>query len=146
MTNEKIFEVAKSIKKGTYVSLTKLKDLGRGVTKETTLIIRLGVIFSNMKINSERETHSLPWGNWVEGYENLVIEHKGSYYLRVTSVNPSELEKNEIISEIYYKEGIIISKKEAEKIIGIKKTTNSEASVYNIKFDNILNIKQNNIK
>jgi hypothetical protein len=144
MTNEKILEKVKSIKNGTYVSLTKLKDLGKGITKETTMIVRIGVTFSNMQINSERETGSLPWGHWLKGYEKLVIEHKGSYYLRVTSVTPNELKKSGIIEEIYCKDGLIISKKEAENIIGIKKITNSEASVYNIKFDNIINIKQNN--
>lgn len=29
---------------------------------------------------------SLPWGNWVDGFENKLIEHKGNLYLRYYEV------------------------------------------------------------
>ena len=33
-------------------------------------------------IDENYEVGSLPWGKWVEGAENKVIEHKGEYYMR----------------------------------------------------------------
>lgn len=41
------------------------------------------------KQGDEREfvAQSLPWGQWVEGQVNKLIEHKGELYLRVYSVN-----------------------------------------------------------
>lgn len=32
--------------------------------------------------NSNFEAQSLPWGEWVRGYENSIIAHKGEYYVR----------------------------------------------------------------
>lgn len=33
---------------------------------------------------SEFKASPLPWGEWVEGYEGIVISHKGKTYLRMT--------------------------------------------------------------
>ena len=32
--------------------------------------------------NGNFEAQSLPWGEWVRGYENRIIAHKGEYYVR----------------------------------------------------------------
>ena len=85
MTNNEILEKLATAKKGKYIQLSKIKDLGSGITKVSDLVIRLGVDYANMKINEGREVGGLPWGHWVEGLEGLVIEHKGNYYLRVTT-------------------------------------------------------------
>ena len=79
MTNQEILTKLAEAKKGRYINLTKAKDLGQGIVKESDMVIRLGVAYSNMKINEDRQTGQLPWGRWVEGLENLVIEHKGNF-------------------------------------------------------------------
>lgn len=44
-------------------------------------------------IDENYEVGSLPWGKWVEGAENKVIEHKGEYYMRYyPSDNASSVE------------------------------------------------------
>ena len=75
MTNNEILSKLATIKKGRYISLTKVKDCGNGVVKESDMVIRLGVNYANMKINENKQTGELPWGHWVPGLENLVIEH-----------------------------------------------------------------------
>lgn len=134
MTEQEIFEKLKEIKKGRYISLRKTKDLGSGVTKVSDLVIRLGVDYSKMKINEGRQTGSLPWGHWVEGYEQLVIEHKGIYYLRVAS---SYTKHNR---SYYYMDGQEITKAEALSVVGAKKMESKNPDIYNIRFDNIIHI------
>lgn len=141
MTNQEIMAKVLEAKKGRYVSLSKVKDLGEGVKKETDMVIRLGVSYANMGINAGKQTGSLPWGQWVEGLENLVIEHKGNYYLRVTSTTPENPECGaDIIATRYILNGQVISKEEAIAIVGEKKMSGSASPVYNLKFENILRI------
>ena len=134
-TNE-ILKVLKSKRKGTYSSLTKIKDFGNGVVKETEMTIRLGVDYSKLSSNEGRQTGSLPWGKWVEGLENYVIEHtdkKGNHnmYLRVTS-SGSHISKTK-----YLLNGQEVDKSVVESMIGSKKLESKESEVYNINFKNI---------
>jgi len=136
MTKDQILLALANVKKGRYISLKKVKDYGKGVTKESDLVIRLGVNYANMAINKDRQTpiQSLPWGSWVPGLENLVIEHKGNYYLRVASSYSSNNKST------YYLDGVQITKEDAIGIIGEKKLKSGNPDVYNIKFENILSI------
>ena len=141
MTNQEILAKVLEAKRGRYVSLSKVKDLGEGVKKETDMVIRLGVNYANMGINEGKQTGSLPWGQWVEGLENLVLEHKGNYYLRVTSTTPENPESGaDVIATRYILNGQVISKEDAIAIVGEKKMKGSASPVYNLKFENILRI------
>lgn len=141
MTNQQIMAKVLEAKKGRYISLSKAKDLGQGVVKESDMVIRLGVSYANMSINEGRQTGSLPWGHWVEGLENLVLEHKGNYYLRVTAINPENPEygASEIATR-YLLNGEEISKESALAIVGEKKMKGNLSPVFNIKFENIISI------
>ena len=139
MNAQEILQKLQNTKKGTYVSLTKVKDLGNDIIKESDMRIRVGVNYKNLKANKNKEIQPLPWGKWVKGLENLVVEHKGNYYLRITSTNPNDLEKaSDVISTRYIQNGKEISKEEVINQIGEKKLTSSPSIVYNIKFDNII--------
>ena len=141
MNAQEILQKLKNTKKGTYVSLTKVKDLGNDIIKESDMRIRVGVNYKNLKANKNKEIQPLPWGKWVKGLENLVVEHKGNYYLRITSTNPNDLEKaSDVIATRYIQNGKEISKEEVINQIGEKKLTSSPSIVYNIKFDNIIRI------
>ena len=49
--------------------------------KRTVATIRTGVDFANLEVNADRETGSLPWGEWqVFPY---LIAHKGGEYARL---------------------------------------------------------------
>lgn len=134
MQNQQILNTIKTFKKGTYVPLTKIKDYGNGLVKKTDMVIRLGVSYQNMEINKDRVVEPLPWGSWVPGLENYVIEHKGNYYLRVSNTN-SHISKSK-----YLLNNIEITKEVAETYIDPKKLKSKESAVYNIKFDNIISI------
>lgn len=141
MNAQEILQKLQNTKKGTYVSLTKIKDLGNDIIKESDMRIRVGVNYKNLKANKNKEIQPLPWGKWVKGLENLVVEHKGNYYLRITSTNPNDLEKaSDVIATRYIQNGKEISKEEVINQIGEKKLTSSPSMVYNIKFDNIIRI------
>ena len=139
MTNEEILLSLGEVKKGTFLKLRKVKSYKHGVTKVSDLVIRLGVNYGNIKAVrdkiGEREVGSLPWGNWVEGYEGLVIEHKGNYYLRVTN---DYCDRNH---STYFNGDVEISRADAIAIEGEKAiVSNGNPDVYNIKFENIISI------
>lgn len=136
MTNQEILNKMGNVKKGKYISLKKKKELGNGIEKISDLVIRLGVDYANMKINENRETpiQPLKWGNWVKGLEGLVIEHKGNYYLRVASAYSNNGKC------VYLLNGNEISKEEVISLIGEKKVESGKPDVYNIKFENILEL------
>lgn len=141
MTNEQILAKVIEAKKGSYVSLTKVKDLGEGVVKETDMVIRLGVNYANLAINEGKQIGSLKWGSWVEGLENLVLEHKGNYYLRITSTTPENPESGaDVVATRYLLNGEEISRMDALNIVGEKKMSGSASPVYNLKFANILRL------
>ena len=137
MTNQEILNQIGKVKKGKYVSLKKKKDLGNGIEKVSDLVIRLGVDYANMKVAEGKEVGGLPWGHWVEGLEGLVIEHKGNYYLRVASSYSNNGKS------IYLLNGNEISKEEVIAILGEKKVQSANPDVYNIKFENILELSIN---
>lgn len=139
MTNQEILAKLAEAKKGRYINLTKVKDLGQGIVKESDMVIRLGVAYSNMKINENRQTGQLPWGHWVEGLENLVIEHKGKFYLRISSTDPANPESGaDVVATRYLKDGAEITKQDVLTLVGEQK--GSASPVYNVKFENILKL------
>ena len=139
MTNQEILTKLAEAKKGRYINLTKVKDLGQGIVKESDMVIRLGVAYSNMKINENKQTGQLPWGHWVEGLENLVIEHKGKFYLRISSTDPANPESGaDVVATRYLKDGAEITKHDVLTLIGEQK--GSASPVYNVKFENILKL------
>ena len=137
MTNEEILNKMGNVKKGKYVALKKKKDLGNGVEKISDLVIRLGVDYANMEVAKDKVVGSLPWGSWVEGLEGLVIEHKGNYYLRVASAYSNNGKC------VYLLNGNEISKEEVISLVGEKKLESKALDVYNIKFENILELNIN---
>lgn len=153
MTNQEILTKITEAKKGRYISLTKEKDLGQGYRKVTDMCIRIGVDYSHMSINADRETGSLPWGHWVPGLENLVIEHTKvdkktgetvgpNYYLRISSRTPENPNSGaDVIATRYYDaQGKEVTKDEVIAAIGEKKMESHASAVYNVKFENIIKI------
>lgn len=141
MTDQQIIEKILQAKKGRYIRLTKSKDLGDGVVKESNMVIRLGVNYANMEINKDREIQPLKWGHWVSGLEGLVLEHKGNHYLRITSIDPSHPESGaDVVSTRYLRNGQPVTRDEVVDLVGEKNLASKASSVYNIKFENIISI------
>ena len=135
MNREDILNIINDRRNGT-IELVKTKDFGKGIIKETSMTVELGVEYKTLveaKEYEAKESHSLPWGHWLEGYENLIIEHKDTYYLRVA--NPKTVGSRYVI------DGVETDSETAEKLIPASKLKSSESKIYNIKFDNIKEIK-----
>jgi hypothetical protein len=82
----------------TYTSVVKLpKKYGivGVVEKVVTKQVQLNYSYENAVNNrlakqgtqADFQSQTLPWGAWVVGQENKLIEHKGELYLRAYSVN-----------------------------------------------------------
>jgi len=71
--------------------LKTYKGVSDVITKQTTMSMRAGIDYNNLKVVQEKRENgqlpaipqSLPWGNWIPGFEPYLIEHKGNYYARV---------------------------------------------------------------
>ena len=135
MIKEDVLNIINEKRNGT-IELVKIKDFGKGIIKETTMTVELGVEYRTLleaKDYDSNEKHPLPWGHWLEGYENLIIEHKDSFYLRVANPN--------VTGSRYMVEGVETDSETAEKLIAPSKLKSSESVIYNIKFENIKEIK-----
>lgn len=88
-TLNKIIDIIDTLKKGAYCTIEYISDKskknGPSIQKHTIQTFRTGVTYANMKVNANKVTGPLPWGHWVAGYENYLIEHKDNHYLRVTN-------------------------------------------------------------
>ncbi len=135
MEKDAVLKEIRKAKKGTYISLTKTKDLGKGITKLSSMVIRLGVSYGNMK-DAPQTTGGLPWGEWVPGYEGYVIQHKDTYYLRVAAGRTKSKSEPKFLDE----NGNELSRAEVVNKIGEKKLASSPSLVYNIKFNDIVKL------
>ena len=65
------------------------KKAGITAYKTTQMKAKKGLKYSELKSVKDRVnegfelSHTLPWGFWKEGYEGLLIEHKGNDYVRL---------------------------------------------------------------
>ena len=92
MTKNEIIEKITSIKKGAFYRFeisTPQKTLAAhktdNVNKYTKMVARFGIEYGKMKTHKDKIIGPLPWGEWVNGYEGYLIEHKGNTYLRFYS-------------------------------------------------------------
>lgn len=105
-----LFDILANINAASFVSvvsMTEPKMNKRGnplanakVVKLTKAVLQFGYSYENAVNNriaegESFEAESLPWGKWVEGFENKILEHKGEYYARF-------YEKKNDHREVYY--------------------------------------------
>lgn len=99
MNTQKLVATLSTKKNGSWFNMRWVSDVKlsasakkMGVTayKITEAQVRKGINYTHqksvqMKVESGEKqlTHELPWGNWKEGYDNLIIEHKGNDYVRL---------------------------------------------------------------
>lgn len=62
------------------------------VTKHVRAVTRTGVEYANMAANANKETGSLPWGQWVKGLAPWVIAHKDAEYVRIAGIESMTVE------------------------------------------------------
>lgn len=115
-----------------------------GVTgyKRVTAQCRKGINYTHIKSvqkkhGLEYKAEQLPWGNWKEGREGLIIEHKNNDYLRLYyGPNKSKVEYylngRKVTREELYNSGMVqksyFKAKEKSECISVK--TNNIVKIY----------------
>ena len=87
----------------TEVKIPKKYGINGKVTKRTAKQVQLAYNYesavnrhlANEGKDKDFNALSLPWGAWVEGAENRVIEHKGAYYARMYDFKGNKLADDE---------------------------------------------------
>ncbi len=135
-------------RKGQICTFTTTRELkvrkGQDPIKKTsTFQARVGVNYDNIQAVKEKrangelpaENQGLPWGTWAAF--PYVIEHKGEYYFRCTSIRNNFIPKTE-----FTRNGQVISKEEAQAAALASEFREGEPSeVFNIKVSSILEVK-----
>ena len=155
----KLQNVLKSIKKGTYVNVeykTYLKTnklhKDEKVYKLVSSIVRVGIKYSNISSVIQKKAledkinipASLPYGEWMNGWENYLITHKDKIQLRM-SLSKGAKHKPKVLG--YFKENDLgaseITQEQAKELtIPSIWNKNSEPSeIFNKNIDDIIEIK-----
>ena len=121
-----------------------LKDYRGRVEKETIGNFRIGIDYSNMAINKDKITGSLPYGFFEFSNEIIYSPTSDTHQLRLTHT----MNKNMIPNTKYYLDGVEITKQELidMKALGSKERNPQpfdpiERPVFNLPLQHIIAIK-----
>jgi hypothetical protein len=139
-------------KKGQHVQITwnracqVKKSADVAISKKTAAWVRSGISYANLKDiknaieqGLREDVQSLPWGTWRPGFENLIIDHKGTEYVRLYPAVFENL-KNETI---WYLNGEISTYEACEPFLlaSDKRKPNEERpDCFTVKAESILSI------
>lgn len=147
MTTEKLLRVLKDRQKGTFINVTyRSNDKPRAefrsaeLHKVTQAVVRFGIKYGNMeKIRSaiaeglRGPVKPRSWGEWVDGFENILLQHKGNYYL---NVYPSEHRRH----TWYYVNGIQVSPEAYQKYLRPSDQNKKRPTTMTVNIDNIISL------
>lgn len=148
-----LFDAILGHKKGQFATVSTVRECkvrkGKAtIEKHSTFTIRVGVNYDNQAAVVEKradgelpsENAGLPWGEWVDGYFPYLIEHKGTYYVRLTPVYGNEANKQ---TAKYFRDGVEITRDEAKAdcLASEFPATPSENHAMTVKFDSITEVK-----
>lgn len=135
MNKEQFESIYKNYKKGTLISgewqsITQTKTYS--LVKISKGVVRMGIAYSNLKANKEKDTQGLPYGQFE--INNVLIEHNGKYQVRLY---PSKC-KNHRTHTTYYYNGIEKTKQELIDMGVIKVKPYQERLCFNVKLENLI--------
>ena len=135
----KKIEALQNIRKGTFAIARIVSDKKplkayrqHKITKVVLATVRTGVEFKNLAVNEDRETGSLPWGEW-EVYP-YAIQHKGNRYIRLYLGNSMKV--------FYLVDGVKVASQVAKAMLP-KSNSNGKPSCITVKEAGLVSIKQN---
>lgn len=155
-----LFDILAAMNAGTFVrvnSVTEPKLLKRGnplagakVIKLTKATLQFGYSYENAVNNRTEEefkAEELPWGKWVDGQVNRILEHNGEYYGRFYEVKNGNREVVYLVNgEIATEEQVEIikqftpkSKSNRQEEVGIEVENQVKPRTY--KFSSIVGLK-----
>ena len=146
--NDKLQNIIDNTKGGQFRTVDierplKVKKGVEPITKKSTVSIRLGVAYDNIKdVQAKRESGELPaenaglpWGEWLQ--YPYVIAHKGEQYLRCSlnkNGNPKPAQ--------YFQNGIEITKEQAQAVAYASEFADKDdMDVFNLKASNIVTVR-----
>ena len=128
---------------------------GSKVQKISTGVVRIGVAYNNIAEIQTRtattgaEPSSLPYGHYVDGLENILIEHKDNFQVRITKAkNMKRIKGGDYVpqkAEVQWLlDGVLTTKEELVNagVISASESAN-DSPIFNVKLENIHYIKQN---
>ena len=134
----KKIEALQNIRKGTFAIARIVSDKKplkayrqHKITKVVLATVRTGVEFKNLAINEDRETGSLPWGEW-EVYP-YAIQHKGNRYIRLYLGNSMKV--------FYLVDGVKVASEVAKAMLP-KSNSTGKPSCITVKESGLVSIKQ----
>lgn len=142
-----INEIDNKVVGGRYINISYQNKVSRdklakgfkdeNIFKSVNGVFRLAIKYGNMKRNLDKEIQPVKYGQWVEGYENVILEYNGKYYLRVyLSENPHHK-----INSTYTWNGSQYCKQELIDNGVLRDTkTSFENGLFNINIDSIVSI------
>jgi hypothetical protein len=78
--------------------------------KVVTAVCMTGASYANLRVNKGVETGPLPWGEWMDGAEPFVIQHKGNDYARLYVIENG-------VRAIYTVDGEVVHRDEYEALL-----------------------------
>jgi hypothetical protein len=82
----------------------------RRLRKVVTATVMTGAHYAGLRVNKDRETGPLPWGEWMPGAEPFVVQHKGNDYARLYCVENG-------VRAIYTVDGEVVTRDEYESYL-----------------------------
>tara|TARA_B100001093_G_scaffold146019_2_gene138703 strand:- start:975 stop:1412 length:438 start_codon:yes stop_codon:yes gene_type:complete len=135
----KKIEALQNLRKGTFAVARIVSDKKplkaysqHKITKVVLATVRTGVEFKNLAVNADRETGSLPWGQW-EVYP-YAIAHKGNRYIRLYLGNSMKV--------FYLVDGVKVASQVAKAMLP-KSKAGEKPSCITVKENGLVSIKQN---
>lgn len=135
MQEKQLRDFLKTYINGRYVkaqwqSITQTKNYT--LVKKSSGVVRMGIAYSNLKANKEKDTQGLPYGQFE--IDNVLIEHNGKKQVRMY---PSACPKHRTHTTYIYN-GVEKTKQELIEMGVIKVKPYQERLCFNVKLENLI--------
>ena len=102
------------------------------LTKRVSATVMVGVEYANLAVNNDRETGSLPWGEWVKDQYPWLIEHKGTTYARLYTVDGT-------VRSTYYVDGREVKREDFLALLtpSAREAARPNGGTITVKLDNL---------
>lgn len=106
------------------------------VRKETTGCVHLGLNYKELMASKGVQigNNGLPYGVWVNGYENVLIEHNGNYQVRMYPCDTAKTNTE------WYLDNNPITKQELIDMGILKAQNKPHTECFNVKLENVIDL------
>jgi hypothetical protein len=100
------------------------------LTKRVTATVMTGVEYANLSVNNDRETGTLPWGEWSD--YPYIVTHKGRDYARLYTVDGT-------VKAAYFVDGREVRKADFDALLtpSARETKRPHGGTITVKMDSL---------